>query len=95
MTTFDLRFLARLGVTLAVIVLASHLGRRNPSLGGLLATMPITTLLVLFWLATDAPGDRQLLADFSFRRGFSLPVSLLAGLVAWSVAAILHQKLLR
>ena len=48
-----------------IIVTCSLVGKRFPSLGGLIATMPITTLIVLFWLRADRPGDSRLLADFT------------------------------
>lgn len=52
-----MNFFAKLLVTNAVIVLCAQVGKRYPSLAGLIATMPITTLLVLFWLFSDSPGD--------------------------------------
>lgn len=44
--------LANLLIAASVLV-----GRRVPSLAGLVATMPLTTLVVLVWLWSDAPGD--------------------------------------
>ncbi len=39
----------------AVIAVASELARRNPGWGGLVASLPLTTLLALVWLWRDAP----------------------------------------
>jgi uncharacterized membrane protein (GlpM family) len=47
-----------------IILLCVWLGRRFPSLGGLIATVPITSLIVLFWLWHDNPGDRTILPAY-------------------------------
>jgi F0F1-type ATP synthase assembly protein I len=59
------RFLVKLLITNAVIIGCASVGKRSPTLGGLLATMPLTTLAVLCWLAADYPGDRRLLTEFT------------------------------
>lgn len=46
-----------------VIAAASELARRNPSWGGLVASLPLTTILALLWLWRDAP-EPQKAADF-------------------------------
>ncbi|MBJ6726591.1 DUF3147 family protein [Geomesophilobacter sediminis] len=60
-----MNFLAKLLVTNLVIISCAQLGRRYPALAGLIATMPITTLLVLFWLYSDRPGDYQNLVAYN------------------------------
>ena len=60
-----MRFLLKLVLTNLVIIGCAIIGRRSPSLGGLLATMPLTTLAVLLWLEADNPGNRQLLSEFT------------------------------
>ncbi|MCU0587809.1 MAG: DUF3147 family protein [Syntrophobacteraceae bacterium] len=55
----------KLLITVAVITACTAMGRRYPSLAGLIATMPITTLLVLFWLHSESPDDRARLAAFT------------------------------
>uniref|UniRef100_A0A831UDI4 DUF3147 family protein n=1 Tax=Geobacter metallireducens TaxID=28232 RepID=A0A831UDI4_GEOME len=52
-------------ISLAVIIVAARIGRRFPTLGGLIATMPLTSLLVLLWLWSDAPGDYRLLEGYT------------------------------
>ena len=34
-------------------------------MSGLIATMPITSLIVLIWLATDNPGDTKLITSYT------------------------------
>jgi hypothetical protein len=72
-----LRFAIRLLFVLLVILLATHIGRQAPTLAGLVAVMPLTSLLVLLWLYWDYPGD------------FSLMVRYCEGALLGTVPAIL------
>lgn len=58
-------FLLKLVITNAVIIVCTQIGRKYPTLGGLIATMPLTSLIVLVWLASDNPGNRRLLTDYT------------------------------
>jgi len=58
-------FLVKLAVSNLIIVACVLIGRRFPTLGGLLATMPLTSLIVLIWLASDNPGNSRLLGDYT------------------------------
>ena len=60
-----MQFFIKLGMAVAIIVFCSQVGRRFPSLGGLIATMPLTSLLVLAWLYSDDPGNSQLMAQYA------------------------------
>jgi uncharacterized membrane protein (GlpM family) len=60
-----MQFLVKLLITNAVIILCAQIGRRYPSLGGLIATMPLTSLAVLVWLWTDNPGDYRLMGSYT------------------------------
>ncbi|OGH98843.1 MAG: hypothetical protein A2287_08800 [Candidatus Melainabacteria bacterium RIFOXYA12_FULL_32_12] len=51
-------------ITALVIVLVTEIAKRHTSLGGLIAAMPITTLLSLFWLYYEKK-DLALLSDFT------------------------------
>ncbi len=59
-----LRFAVKLSISVAVILLATQIGRRAPTLAGLVAVMPLTSLLVLLWLYWDHPGDLALMSDY-------------------------------
>lgn len=59
-----LRFAVKLLISLLVILLATQVGRRFPSLAGLIAVMPLTGLLVLLWLYWDRPGDFALMVGY-------------------------------
>jgi uncharacterized membrane protein (GlpM family) len=58
-------FLIKLAVSNLIIVACVLIGRRSPTLGGLIATMPLTSLIVLIWLASDNPGDSRLLGEYT------------------------------
>ena len=53
-------------VTLSALIIAgvSEVARRLPSLGGLIAAMPLTTLLALIWIYGET-GDYHLAASFT------------------------------
>ena len=59
-----LRFAIKLGLSVLVILLATQIGWRFPTLAGLVAVMPLTSLLVLLWLYWDHPGDFALLTGY-------------------------------
>lgn len=57
-------FLVKVLVSALIIAGVSELAKRLPSLGGLIAAMPLTTLLTLIWLYSDT-RDYQLAATFT------------------------------
>jgi len=59
-----LRFAIKLLLSVAVILAATQIGRKAPTLAGLIAVMPLTSLLVLLWLYWDHPGDFALMSDY-------------------------------
>ena len=58
-------FFVKLLITNVIIIGCVLIGKRLPTLAGLIAAMPLTSLLVLVWLYTDNPGDLKLLEKFS------------------------------
>lgn len=57
-------FLTKLLISNLIIVTCVLVGRRWPGLGGLIATMPLTSLIVLLWLYSDDPGQTLRLNDY-------------------------------
>ena len=55
----------KLTLTLAVILTATAVGRKWPSLAGLVGVMPLTGALVLVWVALDSGNDPQTMQQFS------------------------------
>ncbi len=60
-----MQLILKLLLTNAVILACVFIGKRLPTLGGLIATMPLTSLIVLVWLYTDNPGNYGLLTDYT------------------------------
>jgi hypothetical protein len=60
-----MQFFIKLGLAVAIIVFCSQVGKKFPSLSGLIATMPLTSLLVLAWLHADDPGNPRLMAEYT------------------------------
>jgi uncharacterized membrane protein (GlpM family) len=58
-------FLFKLLITNAIIIGCVLIGKRVPTLAGLIATMPLTSLLVLVWLYSDNPGNLKLLEQYT------------------------------
>jgi hypothetical protein len=58
-------FALKLALSTAIVALCAAVGRRFPTLGGLIATMPLTSLLVLVWLYSDEPANRPLLIEYT------------------------------
>jgi F0F1-type ATP synthase assembly protein I len=57
-------FLVKIIVSALIIAGISELAKKLPSLGGLIAAMPLTTLLALIWLYAET-GDYQLAHTFT------------------------------
>jgi len=60
-----MRFVIKLFISLCIITFCSQIGRKLPTLAGLIAVMPLTGLIVLFWLYLDNPGNFDLMADYT------------------------------
>ena len=60
----NLQVLLKTAITVAVVLVASVLARRNGWVGALVASLPLTSLLVLVWLYADTRDQRQV-ADLS------------------------------
>lgn len=73
----------KLFVSLVIIYTASQVGRRFPALAGLIATMPLTGLIVLLWLHTGDPGNNRLMTDYVRGALWGIVPSVLFFLVAF------------
>ncbi len=60
-----MQFFIKLLLTNLIIVACVLVGKRHPGLAGLIATMPLTSLIVLLWLHSDNPGNYSLLTDYT------------------------------
>ena len=55
----------KLLISVSIIVFCTQIGRKLPTLAGLVAVMPLTGLIVLLWLYTDNPGNFNLITDYT------------------------------
>jgi uncharacterized membrane protein (GlpM family) len=78
-----MQLILKLLISLAVIIFCTQIGKRFPSLGGLIATMPLTGLLVLVWLYSDNPGNYDLMVKYTKGALWGILPSILFFLVAY------------
>ncbi len=60
-----MRFLIKLLISVGIIIFCTQIGRKLPSLAGLIAVMPLTGVIVLLWLYSDNPGNFNLMTDYT------------------------------
>jgi uncharacterized membrane protein (GlpM family) len=52
-------------ISLGIILLATGIGKKLPTLAGLIAVMPLTGAIVLVWLHADSGGDPAIMQDYA------------------------------
>ncbi|MHC4642385.1 MAG: DUF3147 family protein [Planctomycetota bacterium] len=55
----------KLLISVSIIVFCTQIGRKLPTLAGLIAVMPLTGLIVLVWLYLDNPGNFNIVIDYT------------------------------
>ena len=60
-----MQFALKIALSITVIIVCTQIGKKFPTLGGLIATMPLTGLIVLVWLYSDDPKNFSLLEDYT------------------------------
>ncbi len=88
--SFCMRFAIKLLISVCVIAFCAQIGRRLPTLAGLIAVMPLTGLIVLVWLYLDNPGNFSLMTDYTKGALWGIVPSVLFFLVAF---LCFHKKL--
>ncbi len=78
-----MRFLIKLVVSVCVIVFCTQIGKKAPSLAGLLAVMPLTGAIVLVWLYLDNAGDFEVMANYTRGALWGIVPSILFFLAAF------------
>jgi len=59
-----MHFAIKLLIANSIILICVWLGKKHPPLAGLIATMPITSLIVLLWLYSENPTDGESLSGY-------------------------------
>ncbi len=71
-----LYLMAKVLLTAALVVAIGEVGKRSLLLGGLLASIPLTSLLALAWLQIET-GNRERVAELSTSIMWLIPPSLI------------------
>lgn len=79
-----MRFVIKLVISVCVITLCAGIGRKLPTLAGLIAVMPLTGLIVLVWLYLDYPNDFNLMVSYTKGALWGIVPSILFFLVAFA-----------
>jgi uncharacterized membrane protein (GlpM family) len=66
-----------------VIAVCAQIGRKLPSLAGLVAVMPLTGVVVLVWLYVDNPNNFSLMTDYTRGALWGILPSILFFVVAY------------
>ena len=92
-----LYLIIKAGLSGAIVAAVSEIARRYPGWGGLLASLPLTSLLAMIWLYRDS-GDAERVAELSVSTIWflvpsvplfvALPLLLRSGLGFWVSMAI-------
>lgn len=110
-----MQVLLKILLSAIVILLATALARKFPSLAGLIAVMPLAGALVLILVFLENKGDFHVMQAFAkgalwgilpsilfylvaflcFQRQAPLSVVLIASFGAWTIAALVHQWVLK
>jgi len=78
-----MHFLIKLLASVVIIVLSSQIARKLPTLGGLIATMPLTGVIVMLWLYSDHPGNFPLLQNYTKGAVFGILPSIVFFITAF------------
>ena len=72
----------KVAVSLSIILLCTWLTRKAPSSAGLIAVMPLTGALVLFWTYIENKGDKEVMDGFTRGAVWGILPTLLFFIVA-------------
>ena len=75
--------LIKAAVSATIILFATGMARRFPSLAGLIGTMPLTGALILVWIYLENKGDQTVMRNYAAGALFGIAPSILFFLVAF------------
>jgi F0F1-type ATP synthase assembly protein I len=78
-----IRFAIKLFISVSIIIFCTQIGRRFPTLAGLIAVMPLTGLIVLLWLYSDNPNNSALMINYTKGAVWGIIPTILFFLVAF------------
>lgn len=78
-----MQFFVKLLISITIIRVCVLIGRKLPSLAGLIAVMPLTGAVVLIWLYLDNPANQELVKNYTKGAIWGIIPSILFFLVAY------------
>jgi len=78
-----LQILIKAILSVAVILIATAIGKRLPSMAGLIGVMPLTGALVLVWVYLENKGNPEIMQDFAKGALWGILPSILFFLLAF------------
>ena len=66
-------YLTKLVITAALIVLITEVAKLSDKFGGLVAALPVTTLLVILWMYAEGQPDQKISNHISYNIFFVIP----------------------
>ncbi|MBU1053272.1 MAG: DUF3147 family protein [Proteobacteria bacterium] len=77
-----MQILLKVILSVAIILAATAVGKKLPSIAGLVGVMPLTGALVLIWMYIENKGDPEIMQDFAKGALWGILPSILFFLVA-------------
>ena len=78
--------LTKLFVTAGVIVLITEIAKRNEKLGGMISALPLTTLLVIFWMYFEGASNAKIANQITYTLFFIAPTLPMFFLFPWIIS---------
>jgi uncharacterized membrane protein (GlpM family) len=78
-----MQILIKVTISVAIILVATAIGKKLPSTAGLIGVMPLTGALVLVWMHLENKGDPFIMQDFTKGALWGILPSILFFLVAF------------
>tara|TARA_Y100000022_G_C13003865_1_gene263588 strand:+ start:176 stop:526 length:351 start_codon:yes stop_codon:yes gene_type:complete len=77
--------LTKLFFTAGVIVLITEIAKRSDKFGGMIAALPLTTLLVIFWMHFEGVSDAKIANHMTYTLFFVAPTLPMFFLFPWLI----------
>jgi len=78
-----LQTIIKIIISVAIILLCTAIGKKLPSLAGLIAVMPLTGLIVLIFLHYENPQNSEIMLNYTKAALWGIAPSILFFLVAF------------
>ena len=77
--------LTKLFITAGFIVLITEIAKRSDKFGGMIAALPLTTLLVIFWMHFEGASDAKIANHITYTLFFIAPTLPMFFLFPWLI----------